>query len=92
MDVQQWGCAHCKKYPPCFLVTRGFFQQFTKFRSRNMSCKFDPQNPLNSYLTQTMWYVNSQRPMLFFLATKIHIPKKKKKKTSVTQMFVENMA
>ncbi len=21
MDVKQWGCAHCRKYSPCFLVT-----------------------------------------------------------------------
>jgi hypothetical protein len=86
------GMCTLQKISPLFFGDKGFFQQFTKFRSRNMSCKFDPQNPLNSYLTQTMWYVNSQRPMLFFFATKIHIPKKKKKKTSVTQMFVENMA
>ncbi len=21
MDVHQWGCAHCRKYSPCFMVT-----------------------------------------------------------------------
>jgi hypothetical protein len=43
-----------------------------------------------------MWYVNSDTPMHFCFAMKLHIPPqkgpKKKKQTSVTQMFVENMA
>lgn len=77
------------------------FQQFTKFTSRNMSCKLNPKNPIkfvtfSTHLTGRMWYVNSDTPMHFCFAMKLHIPPqkgpKKKKQTSVTQMFVENMA